>query len=386
MSWKKQAMLANAKYVLSISAALFGAFGLLLLAPGSKVATEELPSKYSDSEFWRIVTEFSEPGGFFRSDNFVSNETTFQHVVPELQRKIKPGGVYLGVGPDQNFTYIVALKPRAAFIVDIRRQNMLEHLLYKALIEISENRIRFLSMLFSRPMPGNLPRNATTEEVFAAVNQAEANPELYDINYRAVIARLSEDHQFSLTAEDRRIIDYVYRAFFMAGPEIRYSFPNQFGWRRFPSYSELMLESDDKGENHSYMASEQNFQILKSMQEENRIVPLVGDFAGDKTLRNLGRYLKDHGATVSAFYTSNVEFYLFQSDDWRKFLWQNVGNLPLDESSTFIRAYFNNFGFRFSAQSSGARSVTLLDSMAGLQSAFDRGTIKSYYDIIERSR
>src|SRR2546425_961994 len=135
------------------------------------IAAEEFPAQLSDETFWRLVTEFSEPGGFFRSDNFISNETLFQHVVGRLKEKASPDGVYLGVGPDQNFTYIVALKPRMAFIVDIRRQNMLEHLMYKALIELSENRPDFLSKLFSRARPENLTAESTPEELFEAFRE-----------------------------------------------------------------------------------------------------------------------------------------------------------------------------------------------------------------------
>src|SRR5438105_1435043 len=96
------------------------------------IAAETLPAQLSDEAFWSLVTDFSESGGFFRSDNFISNETLFQHVVGRLKENTRPGGVYLGVGPDQNFTYIVALQPRIAFIVDIRRQNMLEHQIGRA--------------------------------------------------------------------------------------------------------------------------------------------------------------------------------------------------------------------------------------------------------------
>src|ERR1700681_220485 len=96
-----------------------------------------LPSRITDETFWRIVTEFSEPDGHFLSDNFASNESAYQQVIPDLNKAVEPGGVYLGVGPEQNFTYLVALRPQVAFIVDIRRQNLLEHLLYKALIELS---------------------------------------------------------------------------------------------------------------------------------------------------------------------------------------------------------------------------------------------------------
>src|SRR5215471_6324129 len=89
-------------------------------------SAEEIPLQLSDETFWKLVTDFSEPGGSFPSDNFVSNERSFQNVLTELKERTKPGGVYVGVGPEQNFTYIVALRPRIAFIFDIRRQNVLE--------------------------------------------------------------------------------------------------------------------------------------------------------------------------------------------------------------------------------------------------------------------
>src|ERR1051326_7730011 len=128
---------------------------------------QSLPGKLTDREFWNLVTDMSEPGGYFRSDNFLSNESGFQEVIPALQRMVKPDGVYLGVGPEQNFTYIVALQPRLAFIFDIRRQNMLEHLLYKALIEMSPDREEFLSRLFARRRPAGLAAPASIDPLFA---------------------------------------------------------------------------------------------------------------------------------------------------------------------------------------------------------------------------
>src|SRR5690348_15101630 len=97
---------------------------------------DTLPSKLEDSEFWRLVTGFSEPDGYFRSDNFLSNESGYQLLIPTLKQMVRSGGVYLGVGPEQNFTYIAAFEPKIAFIVDIRRGNLLEHLLYKAFMEL----------------------------------------------------------------------------------------------------------------------------------------------------------------------------------------------------------------------------------------------------------
>jgi len=151
---------ASRRIQVAASLAIVAMFGGVSLSLGSRVAAPSVPERVSDEAFWRMVTEFSEPGGFFRSDNFVSNEITFQWVLPEIAKTTKTGGVYMGVGPDQNFTYIVAMQPRIAFIVDIRRQNMLHHLLYKSLIEMSGDRAEFLSRLFSRPRPAGIDADA----------------------------------------------------------------------------------------------------------------------------------------------------------------------------------------------------------------------------------
>src|SRR6266481_256823 len=159
------------RIILVTATALIAFLGPLNLS-SSLVATEALPLQLSDDAFWNMVTEFSETGGYFRSDNFVSNETTFQYVIKDL-KKTRPGGVYLGVGPDQNFTYIVALQPRMAIIFDIRRQNMLQHLMYKALIEISSDRADFVSRLFARARPEGLDAKITVEKMFAAFDVVE---------------------------------------------------------------------------------------------------------------------------------------------------------------------------------------------------------------------
>ena len=139
----------------SLVAALLcaGLCGAALLGIRAQVVPDTLPAELTDREFWSLVTESSEPDGFFRSDNLVSNERTYQEVIPELKKRALANGVYLGVGPDQNFTYIASLKPRMAFIVDIRRGNLLQHLFYKALVEMSSDRADFLTRLFSRESP-----------------------------------------------------------------------------------------------------------------------------------------------------------------------------------------------------------------------------------------
>src|SRR5438093_7750872 len=142
--------------------------GALPFAPGPRVAADDIPSRLSDKAFWQLVNDFSEAGGFFRSDNFLSNENAFQTVIPELKATLPVGGVYLGVGPEQNFTYIVAMRPKLAFIIDIRRQNLIEQLLYKAFVEMSVTRADFLSRLFARRRPAGLTANTSVDALFAA--------------------------------------------------------------------------------------------------------------------------------------------------------------------------------------------------------------------------
>src|SRR3954470_17748507 len=93
---------------------------VLCVTPTSRPRAEALPQRLDDRTFWTLVTEFSEPGGTFRSDNLVSNELSYDHVIPSLQPRLQPMSAYVGVGPDQNFTYIAAFKPPISFIVDIR--------------------------------------------------------------------------------------------------------------------------------------------------------------------------------------------------------------------------------------------------------------------------
>jgi hypothetical protein len=150
-------------------------------ALSSTVASAQtLPDSLSDAAYWKLVNDISEPGGYFRSDNFASNEWEFQYVIPELNRITKPGGVYLGVGPDQNFTYIAALKPKMAFILDIRRQNMMLHLMYKSLMEMSEDRATFAAKLFTRPKPSGLNAQSTAYQILNADYQAPRQQALLD--------------------------------------------------------------------------------------------------------------------------------------------------------------------------------------------------------------
>jgi hypothetical protein len=319
--------------------AVFGIFSGFTAQP----AAESLSPRLTDQEFWRLVSEFSEPNGFFRSDNILSNELWFQYVIPDLTRTAKPGRVYLGVGPEQNFTYIAALKPKMVFIFDIRRGNLDLQLMYKALFELSADRADFVSKLFSRPRPDGLGPNASAQRIFDAYRNVDPSETDYSENLKTITELLVTKHRFRLSDRDLEGIEHVYRHFYQFGPRINYNSSLSTGPGRFgfgltrTSYADLMSTDDGQGQARSYLASEENFGFLKELQSKNLLVPVVGDFAGTKAIRAVASYLKEKDATVSAFYLSNVEQYLRQNGVWDAFC-RNVTTLPLDDSSTFIRS------------------------------------------------
>ncbi len=349
----------------------------------------ELPAQLTDEVFWQLVTEFSEPSGRFPSDNFVSNELATQRVLSELTKSRKASGAYVGVGPEQNFTYIVALQPKIAFIVDIRRQNMIEQLMYKALIELSSDRADFLSRLFSRPRPSNVDKDSGIGALFDALSPIQADQQMFDENLRAIKDRLIKEHGFKLTSEDETTLGYIFRAFYVGGPDLGYSNvafqPRSAGPRLLPTYEELMIDTDENGQQRSFIATEENFLTLQQFEKDNLIVPVVGNFAGSTALRSVGSYLREHNTLISAFYTSNVEQYLFMtSEDWKNF-YTNVSTLPLDSNSTFIRPLINT-GNGYTASPQFRPTFhwdTVLFPIADLVAAFNAGMIENYYDVIQ---
>lgn len=310
------------------------------------------PQQLTDAQFWKLATESSEDDGVFRSDNLLSNETTFQYVIPDVLKTARQGRVYVGVGPEQNFTYMAALKPSMAFIIDIRHGNFDVHLLYKALFELSKDRVEFVSRLFSRKRPEGLTAQSTPVEIFRAVQSSEGSKEIYDENLKAVLDHLMNKHGFPLTDGDRDGITWALSNYYRYGPSINYGSslsggavpPTIVGAASFggrgnsgATYASLMMANDGSGENRSYLANEENFNFLKDLETHNLVIPVVGDFGGNKAIRAVGQYLKSVDASVSAFYVSNVEQFLVQENMWFNFC-RSVRSMPLDETSMFIRS------------------------------------------------
>ncbi len=350
--------------------------------PAGQAARTPAEVEITRAQFAELIERLSEPEGYFDTDNFISNETSYLHVVPSLKENVSPGGAYFGVGPDQNFSYIVHSNPSIAIIADIRRQNMLQHLIFKVLIEEASDRYDFLCDLFSRDCPSREGDIGLGEMLFE-VRTASPNEELFQQNLGHVNRVLLDDYGLSLTALDRERIAYVYRSFFEAGLGMRFSTLGRPSVG-YPSFEELIRETDLDNQFQSYLSDDVLFSRLQQFQRENRLIPIVGDFAGTEALKATAEYLEENELEVSVFYASNVEFYLFGLPEWQGYV-SNVEAFPFTDDAVFIRTYFPTFGPLHPQNQSRHRPTSLIQPVRAFLDDVRDGRQKSYWDVVGRN-
>jgi hypothetical protein len=290
--------------------------------------------------FARLVADLSEPGGYFDTDNLISNEASYLHVAGLLRSSAVRGGAYLGVGPDQNFSYIAATRPAVAFIVDLRRDNQLLHLLFKALFEAAPTRVEFLARLFGRPAP---PRPAAWRarpmaELLAWLDATPADTAAHAATHAALAQRI-RGYGLPLAASDFATIRRFHDEFRRAGLDLRFTSYGRGPRAYYPTIRQLYQERDLAGQPAGFLAREDDYQFVRGLQRRGRVIPVVGDFGGQRALRGIGRVLDQRGLRVSVFYTSNVEFYIFRQGALRRYV-ENMRALPWADPGLIVRSYF----------------------------------------------
>jgi hypothetical protein len=363
-------------------------FGVgLFVAAAIAVAPQQEPPiaaaevRITDDQFAAHIDAWSETEGYFDSDNFITNETSFLHVVDELRRQVQPGGVYIGVGPDQNFSYIAHTRPSLAVIIDVRRQNMLQHLLFKALFDRASSRTEYLALLFGKKTPKVSP-DAPADELIRAIREAPADAGALQANLEWVKETLVRDYRLHLSEDDLRKIEYTYSTFAAENLDLRFSTIGRMPSFRYPRYEEVLLETDRNGDYRSFISSEELFLWLKQFQAQNRLIPIVGDFGGEAAFKSVATFLKLNGWQVTTFYTSNVEFYLFGRPDWRRYI-ENVHALPVSDSAVFIRSYFPSFGHVHPLNVAGHRPTSLVHRIVPFLEDSRSGRLESYWDVVK---
>jgi hypothetical protein len=352
----------------------------LLLATALVVfGTARLGHVQAPPTFASRIAQLSERGGFFDTDNLISNERSYLHVVPALRESGASGGAYIGVGPDQNFSYIAQVKPAIAFIVDLRRDNLLLHLLFKALFAMSDTRAEYLSLLFGRPLPAPASqwRTADLDKIVAYVGGTR----LTDAAVTQLQARIDEKIKtfgVPLSDADVATINRFHRRFVAAGLPLKFQTTGRAPQSYYPTYRDLLLETDRQGHRWSFLASEDDFQFVRSLERRDLVIPVVGDLAGPSALAEIGRLMASRGERLSAFYASNVEFYLFADGKFPRFV-ENLEHLPRTSRSLIIRAVFGGFG----QSTPGYYSSSLVQPVDRLLQGYASGSFHSYSELAE---
>lgn len=357
---------------------------LLLLTIGALAQTKQtaapsLPDKLNAAEFARLMTEMSEPGGDFLSDNLISNETAYLPVLAKLKELNATGGAYIGVGPEQNFTYIAKIRPRIAFIIDIRHLAATHHLLYKALFHLSPERGQFLARLLSRPMAKDKPlaANVAVAEMLDYFVRTKGDEAFFNATLAEVRKTIEKEFQIKLSDTDQKELEYVLHSFKADGLDIAFRFGG--GWSYFPTLREVIAQTDANGKSGHFLASVEDYDFVRQLQMKNLIIPITGDFGGKKALAAIGDYLRKNNVTVTAFYLSNVEQYLFGDYTFGAFV-ANVKKLPINEQSLFIRSVLDRYDHPTHAP--GHLFTMLMQRIGVFVKDYDEGKYKDYYQLV----
>ena len=351
---------------------------LVLFTAPAPISTRAVPAQ--GTAFSRLVERLSEPGGYFDSDNLVSNETSYLHVLPALGTLGVRGGAYIGVGPEQNFSYIAEIKPELAVLVDIRRDNLLLHLLFKAMFEVSRNRMEFLCLLYGRPVPDILTRwnDATLEDILTYLDITPRDTAGYPRNHAALMERVTR-FGVPITDSERVTLRRFHDEFYDRGLDITFTSRGRPSRPGYPTERELYLATDLEGGKGSYLVSEERFRTVRDLERRDRVIPAVGDLAGPTAMKAIAGYLREINLPVSAFYLSNVEMYLFRGGTFPQFA-ENVKALPAGASSVLIRSYFGRGMWAPRSDPAG----TLPQVVPGQLSAQQLQTIHSFVQLTAR--
>jgi hypothetical protein len=352
----------------------------VLAAPDTRSSGQTAPPQAA-ATFAATVSALSEPGGYFDTDNLISNERSYLQVTAALRRAGVRGGAYVGVGPDQNFSYIAEIRPSVAFIIDVRRDNMLLHLLFKALFELSETRIEYLAHLVGRPVPPAINgwRTAPIDRLIAYVERAAPERAAGAATLQREIDAAIKGTGVPVSAEELATIHRFHQRFIDEGVALQFNTTGRPPQYYYPTYKDLLLETDSEGRQANYLASEDAYTFVRSLQTRDLVIPIVGDIAGTKAMAALARSLTSRGERLSVFYASNVEQYLYGHGTFARFI-ANMRQLPRSGNSVVIRSVFRYTGLARPGDGSASQLHTISELLTG----YDEGRYRSYGELVMR--
>jgi hypothetical protein len=223
-------------------------------------------------------------------------------------------------------------------MIDIRRDNMLMHLMFKALFQRSANRLEYLARWTGRTVPPDVRSwdNASIDSILARIDSLPVDTTGIETDsILATVRRYGVPLQLTDTSNIRRF----HGEFTRQGLDLRFTSTGRAPRYYYPTLRQLILERDLEGTRAGYLATEAGWRIVKDLESRDRIIPVVGNLAEHQAFPAIGREVAARGERVSALYVSNVEMYLWRDGSFGTFA-ANAARLPRNANSVIIRSFF----------------------------------------------
>lgn len=321
-----------------------------------------------------VVRSLSEEETGPPAENLVSNEDSYASCAVELQRRAPIGGVYLGVGPDQNFSLMTSARSTLALVVDYRRRNLLLHLLHKALMALAADRIAYLSLLTARavaPAGAAAWSGAALAEAFrrAAMDRSRLNQAAEEV--RRYLRPLDLLH-----GDDWPSLETIHAKLAGAGMSARF-----LGLASYPTLGRMLAATDRRGVPGHFLASEERYQTVRDLQLGDRLLPIVGDLAGSGAMPRIAAWLARHRLALSVVYVSDVEFFLLRAGRFEGYV-ANLNAMPRLDGAVIVRT--STRPLDHPERTPGDQCTTVVRDLAAFLAAAKAGAYRAAEDLFFR--
>lgn len=268
------------------------------------------PTSQLFSSALKRSTERSVPPANYASDCFVTSEAGYNDVL--VKRRPAAGtttGAYLGVGPCQNLSYAGALRPRLVLVVDARMDNLLEHLIFKVLMERAATPLAYLGLLFGREPAVAGPLPPGPGPLLAAFDAAPVAPAAHAGTVRWIKKELAGRWDIGSAYHAR--IDHLCGEFFRRQLDITsVAAALLANLNPVPSLRDVIRARSSYGVNLHVLTDAERYGYVRELQLADRIIPMLGNVVSADTIAQVNEVLREAGERLSHVYLSNLEEFL----------------------------------------------------------------------------
>lgn len=333
-------------------------------------------------EFVGLLKDLSlKPTGPESVDNLMTNEDSIASVMDQAASEVPQGTVYLGVGPDQNFSLIAATKPHMALIIDYRKKNQLLHFFHLALIHLSNDRTTYLEKFWARdsqPQPElTLKTPDPSDSQLSSFVKSPFKPDMLKTLQNDVITFLSAWEM--LTTDDFDNIRRIQARLAGPGPKARF-----LALKMYPEIQSLIQAKTRSGKPGHWLASDDHYQTVRNLVTRYQLLPIVGDWAEKpgtnvkSTFRQLSAWLISKRLQVGCIYISDVEFFLMRGSHFSKYI-ANLSRLPLHHEARVVRTSTREI--MHNERLPGQSSTTIVRPLADMIHDYHAGKIGKWDDL-----